>query len=726
MSYIVPNSTVKIFRQSNTGPIPFDVNYENTCYFSTPTAQLNYMNAFNPITIEANSYQRVNSGIIKISVGINDNNIAAMYNANYMAFKNTSFENKWFYCFIDRTEYLNNNTVTIWYHLDVIQTYMFDWNFNQCLIEREHTVTDAFGEHTLAEGLETGPYRSIPASAYLQDPDSPTGESFMYNRFEYKRCVVVATSFDIEDVISASGEAISRTPKYAYGVIIPGAAGYGGGGEYYSGVRYNVFRIESSPEQGVYEALFNDKFVSGDRVLFGDVMVTLTAQDVQTDVTMAAAVATVINASSTMYSATIDPSDNRILLVSERSGNYGVGQPYFDTNSAKGLCAIKTLVPGTDGSLSEINKLNKFFKTVASSNLESGVLCAFMMPYEFFPKGEQLTDGVRPLSMRIPFPTMLGSPNVSDGYVPRNKKLFCSPYNELYVTNNSGNEAQYRFEDFSSPSSRTSCMFSIWGNLSTNPGMYCAPLFYNGNGYMSGAVDDELVLSGFPMCSFTTDSFRAWLSQNAGVIGATAGSLVAGWASKIGGAYAGSAAGLMNAGLMSADPGPAVAGVNTAGYMGSHMMYSPSEAANIRQYMGGNQQNFTGMIGATLGALGTLYDHSRRPPQSHGANNGNLTYQAAQLTFCWYYKQIKQEYAEIIDKFFDMYGYKTNRVGVPNIAARPKYSYVKTIGCSIDGAIPGDYKAQIEAIFDKGIRFWESNAVFGNYDPNVNDNSPAT
>ena len=137
-------------------------------------------------------------------------------------------------------------------------------------------------------------------------------------------------------------------------------------------------------------------------------------------------------------------------------------------------------------------------------------------------------------------------------------------------------------------------------------------------------------------------------------------------------------------------------------------------------------QPSTGLIGATLGALGTLYDHSRRPPQSHGANNGNLTYQAAQLTFCWYYKQIKQEYAEIIDKFFDMYGYKTNRVGVPNIAARPKYSYVKTIGCSIDGAIPGDYKAQIEAIFDKGIRFWESNAVFGNYDPNVNDNSPVT
>lgn len=108
----------------------------------------------------------------------------------------------------------------------------------------------------------------------------------------------------------------------------------------------------------------------------------------------------------------------------------------------------------------------------------------------------------------------------------------------------------------------------------------------------------------------------------------------------------------------------------------------------------------------------------------HGSNNGNLLYQAGQLTFSWYYKQIKQEYAKIIDSFFDMYGYKTNRVGTPNLMARPKYSYVKTIGCSLEGFIPGDFKSEIEAIFDKGIRFWRTSAVFGNFDPSVNNNVP--
>ena len=33
----------------------------------------------------------------------------------------------------------------------------------------------------------------------------------------------------------------------------------------------------------------------------------------------------------------------------------------------------------------------------------------------------------------------------------------------------------------------------------------------------------------------TIDSFKAWLAQNAGVIGATAGSLLAGWTSLVGG-----------------------------------------------------------------------------------------------------------------------------------------------------------------------------------------------
>jgi len=586
MSYIEPNSTIKIFTTDQAdgkgSPIPFDVNMENTVIFTSLEQQENYMNAFYPVTLEKNSYARVNRGSIKVGLTKDvlqtifvDRIIASVYNANYMAFKNTSFENKWFYCFIDSTEYVNNNTVVINYHIDPIQTYMFDYKFNQCLIEREHTVSDRIGEHTLSEGLETGPYRSYEAECYMEDTESPTGLDFMHNRFEYLRTVVLAASVDITQ---------EGFPK-VYGVLIPSLFGQGGGGEYYSGIRYYSFPI-------------------------------------------------------------------------------------------------------TDD-LTYINELNRGLDAMAGSADADAIVGLFIMPREFVPTtADEFAHGCQPKRMRVM------RKGTIDTYTPRNNKLFCYPYNELYVTNNNGNTAEYKVENFLDPYAQEYDVFSIWGNCSMQPGMYCAPVNYNGV-IDRPNFDDEITVTGFPMCSYTIDSFKAWLAQNAGMIMATASDIASDWVS-VG----------VNAGLTAAGV------VNPFG----------NTAQNAMSVM--NQVN--SVIDKTSYALGALYDHKRRPPQVHGNSNGNLTYQAGQMTFCWYHKQIKTEYAAIIDKFFDMYGYKTNRVGTPNLTARPRYSYVKTIGCSIDGMIPGDMKAAIEGIFDKGIRFWMPYASFGNYDPEVNDNRAPT
>lgn len=599
MSYIEPNSLVKIYTTDLSGaPVPFDPNMENTVLFVSKEQQYNYLEAFRPIDLTKNSYTRVGRGVIKVgfenditSETYKDKIIAAVYNSNYMAFKNSSFEDKWFYCFIDSVEYLNNNTVTIFFHVDVIQTYMFDWVFNQCLIEREHTVTDLLGEHTLPESLETGPYRSYMAECYLEDASSPTGLSYMHNRFEYQRTVILASSVDVTD---------PDFPKN-YGVIVPGFLGQNGGGDYYSGIRYYSF-------------------------------------------------------------------------------------------------------PVTDD-LSYINELNRGLDQLAGSADADAIVALFMMPREFVPTNQtEYEQGCVARRMRVM------RKGTIDSYTPRNNKLFCYPYNMIYVTNNTGNTAEYKVENFVDPYEQNYDVFSIWGNCSMTPGMYCAPIDYNGVLNLPN-FDDEIVVTGFPMCSYTIDSFKAWLAQNAGMITATAAGLIGGWVSTIaGGAIAG--AGLTATGAMS------------GGYIGQHLQLSAAEQAMANRYSQGVQMPGGGLIAGTLGALGSLYDHSRRPPQIHGNNNASLAYQAGQMTFTWYYKQIRTEYAAIIDKFFDMYGYKTNRVGTPILNARPKYNYVKTIGCSLDGLIPGDMKRVIEGIFDKGIRFWNPAAVFGNYDPAVNPNQP--
>ena len=82
---------------------------------------------------------------------------------------------------------------------------------------------------------------------------------------------------------------------------------------------------------------------------------------------------------------------------------------------------------------------------------------------------------------------------------------------------------------------------------------------------------------------------------------------------------------------------------------------------------------------------------------------------------------VKPEYAEIVDKFFDMFGYNTCTVKVPNTHSRPHWNYVKTIGCEIQGFLPQEAANIIKAVYDHGVTFWKNGDEVGNY---TLDNSP--
>lgn len=79
---------------------------------------------------------------------------------------------------------------------------------------------------------------------------------------------------------------------------------------------------------------------------------------------------------------------------------------------------------------------------------------------------------------------------------------------------------------------------------------------------------------------------------------------------------------------------------------------------------------------------------------------------------------IKRQFAERIDKFFDMYGYLTNTLKVPNLNNRPNWNYIKTIGCNIIGDIPQNDLQTIKSIFDNGITLWHNTSTFLDYSQN--------
>lgn len=158
--YIEPSSNIRILKD-----VPLDNTYEHTIYFNNRSLQTQYFAGKTKHHITNSSYQRVQRG--RARVGILAENL---YDCNYMMFQNTAFGNKWFYAFITGVEYINNVTSEISFEIDDMQTWNFDYELEQCLVEREHSLTDQLRDHTLPEPIDIGEYVTDASSrSVLQD-----------------------------------------------------------------------------------------------------------------------------------------------------------------------------------------------------------------------------------------------------------------------------------------------------------------------------------------------------------------------------------------------------------------------------------------------------------------------------------------------------------------------------------------------------------------------------
>ena len=147
MSYVVPNTTIKICRY-----VPLDPGQEITLLFPDVATQTAYFTTKTKYTLTAYSYQR-ESGIMRVAKKKED-----LLDCNYLAYQNTSYGSKWFYAFINSIEYVNNETSEIRFTIDPMQTWHFDYTLEQCYVEREHSATDNPGDNTIPENLELGEY----------------------------------------------------------------------------------------------------------------------------------------------------------------------------------------------------------------------------------------------------------------------------------------------------------------------------------------------------------------------------------------------------------------------------------------------------------------------------------------------------------------------------------------------------------------------------------------
>ena len=258
-----------------------------------------------------------------------------------------------------------------------------------------------------------------------------------------------------------------------------------------------------------------------------------------------------------------------------------------------------------------------------------------------------------------------------DGYTPKNKKLFTYPYNFYHVDNGDGAGLDLRYEFFTNytPAMR------IEGCIAPPVQLRLTPYNYKG-----GVSDDRaefITISGYPVCSWNYDTYRAWAAQNS--------------------------IPMEIAGAMS------IAGVALAGVTGG---------ASLALTAG------VGALSTAVSAVSQVYQASQKADVCKGnVNSGNVNFAHKKQNFYGSRCHITADYAAMIDNFFTMFGYAYNKIGVPNTHSRPHWNYVKTNGANIIGNCPNDDLSKIKSIYDKGVTFWKSASEVGNYNL---DNSPVT
>lgn len=298
---------------------------------------------------------------------------------------------------------------------------------------------------------------------------------------------------------------------------------------------------------------------------------------------------------------------------------------------------------------------NAFLDSISPDSRANAIVSIFMMPRIFW--GDTGLPAIIQHFNKAKNIESLGN------YTPRNKKLLTHPYNYLLVTNQQGNNVEYKYERFGG----TACTFVIGGDMSCNPKVILVPQNYKGiNNYT-----ETLILDGFPQCTYNIDTFKAWLAQSAS---STALSTAL-------------AAGQIVGGVATANPALVGTGALT--------------------------------IGNTLAKIA---DHSVQSNTAKGSSTSNILFAMDAFDFMFLPAHITEEYAAIIDGYFDINGYATHRVKIPNLNSRPSWNYVKTKNSNVTGAISFDDLSKINDVFNRGITFWHGDYV-GDYSRN---NAPIT
>ena len=325
-----------------------------------------------------------------------------------------------------------------------------------------------------------------------------------------------------------------------------------------------------------------------------------------------------------------------------------------------------------------IEALNTFLRDYATQGKLDYIQSIFMIP-SFACQGADDRDDHKYVGSNLVYNTYVNSSSHApanknmdfslttiDGYTPKNNKLKTYPYSYLLVSNCSGTDVPYRFEDFYTITNNVKTIvtpsFRVQSCMAPSGSIRMLPLNYKGQ--ETNAIEG-MNLGKFPMCSWVGDSYTNWLTQN---------------------------------------------GVNIGLNIAGSLLSTGTSAAT------GNPIGVASGILGVANTIGQIHKEAIAPLQSRGnINCGDVVTASGQNDFRFQVMTIKAQYAKIVDDYFTTYGYATNDLKVPNITGRSNWNYVETRNANIIADIPQQDLNTIKEMFNTGITLWHTTTYFLDY-----------
>lgn len=339
----------------------------------------------------------------------------------------------------------------------------------------------------------------------------------------------------------------------------------------------------------------------------------------------------------------------------------------------------------TDTTSKEWNCFRDLITKVRKQGISENIFAVYSVPY--FVIGERYTNNL----LEEKYPCMIKWDDTNYGtkneiekifsppfgenqfnylgktYTAKNNKLLTYPYKYLSVSNNVGSLNTYRYENFENGIPK----FILKGVMSIGGSIKLIPENYNGQ---TRNENEGLMLGKYPQFMWGNDVYTNWLTQNA---------------------------------------------INVLGdFIDTGLTFTKSGISLVGgEPIAGTSYAFSGMQ-KIISNIGNIYKHSFAPNTISGnASGGDINSSSSQNTFIISHNEIKPEYAEIIDNFFEMYGYKINKLKVPETTSRKYWNYVKTIDINMEGNIPETDLTELKNIFNNGVTIWHTNNMY-NYSLN--------